>query len=72
MSPPIEDIKHKYEAHLLAMDGVVSVGIGRDDKGRPAIVVGVRDASVAEHTALPQALEGVPVVTRVLGTPRAQ
>jgi len=72
MPPGIQEIKHKYESHLLAMDGVVSVGIGRDAQGGAAIIVGVEDAARVDPAALPQALEGFPVILQVIGSPRAQ
>ena len=50
---------------------MVSVGIGRDEAGRPAIVIGLLDPPRAEETGLPQILDGHPVVTRVIGALRA-
>jgi len=51
---------------------VVSVGIGRDETGRPAIVVGLLDPPRTEESGLPHSLEGHPVVTRVIGALRSK
>ena len=71
LTPSIEETKARHASQLLELPGVVSVGIGRDEAGRPAIVVGLADPPRAEETGLPHALEGHPVVTRVIGALRA-
>jgi len=71
LTPSIEETKARHASRLLELPGVVSVGIGRDEAGRPAIVVGLLDPPRAEETALPQTLDGHPVVTRVIGALRA-
>ena len=68
MTASIEETRARHAHRLLELPGVVSVGIGRDDDGRPAIVVGVAAAPPEIRARLPQALEGHPVVTRVSGT----
>lgn len=50
---------------LLAIPGVVSVGIGTGRPGEEALVVGVVDAGVAAR--LPQEINGVPLVVTVTG-----
>ncbi|MBN2823017.1 MAG: hypothetical protein JXR33_07495 [Coriobacteriia bacterium] len=51
--------------------GVVSVGLGEDANGKPAIIVGM--STTREGLAsLPDSLEGVPVVIRQVGTIGAQ
>ena len=71
LAPSIEETKARHASRLLELPGVVSVGIGRDEAGRPAIVVGLVDPPRAEETGLPQTLDGHPVVTRVIGALRA-
>jgi hypothetical protein len=70
-SPPsIGDVKRRHEAELLALPGVVSVGIGEDASGSPVLVVGVRSAEASPR--LPRELEGYPVTERVVGRVRAR
>jgi hypothetical protein len=71
LTPSIEETKARHASRLLELPGVVSVGIGRDEAGRPAIIVGLADPLRAEETGLPQTLDGHPVVTRVIGALRA-
>ncbi|MDH5511745.1 MAG: hypothetical protein OEY27_00880 [Gammaproteobacteria bacterium] len=68
----IEQVKAAHERELMARPGVVSVGIGRDDQGRPAIVVGLDKANAQTQAALPQVLEGYAVRTEIVGTVRAR
>lgn len=41
MSDGIHEIKRQNEKRLMALCGVVSVGVGRDSGGNPAIIVGL-------------------------------
>lgn len=66
----IEDAKRKHEARLLSLPGVVSVGIGLHE-GHPAIMVGVETPEGVQQAGVPSTLEGHPVQTVVVGTPRA-
>lgn len=51
---------------LMRMRGVISVGIGKTDDGRAAVVVGIiGDESTAR--SLPKELDGVPVVVKRTG-----
>jgi len=68
----IEQVKAAHEHELLAQPGVVSVGIGRDDQGRPAIVVGMDKPRPQTQAALPRVLEGYTVRTEIVGTIRAR
>lgn len=68
----IEQVKAAHERELMSQPGVVSVGIGRDDQGRPAIVIGMDKANAQTQAALPQVLEGYAVRTEVVGTVRAR
>jgi hypothetical protein len=68
MAPSIQEVKVKHEQRLMDIEGVVSVGLGRDKNGSLAIIVGV-DRPVAEIAEpLPQALDGYPVIVQVIGT----
>ena len=72
MTPSIEEAKAKHTGRLLELPGVVSVGIGLDAEGRPAIVIGLSVREPGSDPDLPRSLEGHPVVTRVVGTLRAR
>ena len=72
MAPSIKDVKAKYEAQLLQIPGVVSVGIGRDESGRPAIMIGLEGANPETESKLPPSLEGYPVRVLTVGKIKAQ
>jgi hypothetical protein len=55
----------RHERALMAIDGVVGVGIGRTRIGDDAIVLYLRDASVQQR--VPTQVEGYPVETTVTG-----
>lgn len=61
----IERVKQQHEAKLLATDGVVGVGISRNQIGDDVIVVYLRDRSAQKH--IPTQLENFAVVTEVTG-----
>jgi hypothetical protein len=48
------------------------VGIGLDDKGQSAIIIGVESQDKLDKLALPEALDGYPVKVQITGTIRAQ
>ena len=56
-------VKEKHEPRLLAVPGVISVGIGHSGKtpGQVAIEVYVKDSASAGRPQLPSSLEGVDV-----------
>ena len=68
----IKEVKEQYEVQLLQLPGVVSVGIGRDDNGKPAIVVGLERSNPATEAQLPHRLEGYPVVLTIVGQIKSQ
>jgi len=68
----IRDVKRAYEAKLLALPDVVSVGIGTDGEGSPVIVVGLTCDNMVTRNQVPKKLEGYPVVVRATGVPEAQ
>ncbi len=61
------EVRRRIASELLGRDGVVSVGVGLDDEGRPAVVVGTGTRQDAEALALPREVDGVPVIVRVSG-----
>lgn len=72
MSSSIKDVKSRHEARLLSLPDVVSVGIGRDENGNPAIVVGLRRLNPVTESRLPTELEGYPVRVRIVGEIKPQ
>ncbi len=54
-----------HHDRLMALDGVVMLGRGRDAIGDDAIVIGVKRAD--QRAALPQRIDGVPVVAETVG-----
>ncbi len=55
----------------MELPGVVSVGVGHDEEGHPAIVVGLDGPRPETVTRLPRTLDGHPVVARRVVPPRA-
>jgi len=72
MSPSIQEVKKKYAANLLAMPGVVSVGIGRTADGQNAIIVGLDRWRPKTIRKLPKRLEGYPVRVDIIGRVKAE
>ena len=68
----IKEVKRIHEARLLALPGVVSVGLGRDDHGNPAIIVGLDRSRPKTEAQLPCALDHYPVVVQIIGPIKAQ
>lgn len=68
MPSSIQEAKTKHAEHLLELPGVVSVGIGLDPEGRPAILVGLDGPRPETCAALPGSLDGYPLCTQVTGT----
>ena len=68
----IQDIKAEHEAELMAMPGVVSVGLGQDAQGSQVIVIGVKSEEVSRSLVLPRDFVNYPVEVKVLGTVRAR
>jgi len=68
----IQEAKSRHEARLLAVPGVVSVGIGRDASDRLVLVVGIRERAATALEQIPAELDGHPVVVRSMGSVRAQ
>jgi hypothetical protein len=72
MSLTIQEAKAKHAPRLLALPGVVSVGVGRDAEGREAIVIGLDRARPETQGRLPAELEGYRVRVQVIGPVKAQ
>lgn len=68
----IQEVTAKHAEELMAIPGVVSVGIGRSDQGTAVIVVGLDSERSAARESVPQRLEGFEVRTEVVGRYRAQ
>ncbi len=67
MGSSIQQVKAQHEAELMAIPGVVSVGIGKNGKGEPVIVVGVEQEGEETLSAIPRSLSGYPVEVRPIG-----
>jgi len=72
MALSIEEVKAKHTGQLMALPGVVSVGIGRDDAGKPAIIVGLDGAHPEAVDKVPRVLDAYPVITHMVGPIKAQ
>ncbi len=59
--PRPEEVLNRHAGELTRMRGVLSVGIGRDDAGRPVIVIGLDGERPETRAALPASIDGVPV-----------
>ena len=71
-NPSIQDVKKKHEVKLMSLPGVVSVGIGLDPGGRPAVIVGLDRSRPEVQGQIPSQLEGHPLIVQILGPIRAQ
>ena len=72
MQDSIKDVKTRHEDRLLKLPGVTSVGIGQDEGGSPAIIVGLANHDPKTESMIPSRLEGYPVVIRLVGQVKAQ
>jgi hypothetical protein len=62
----IEQVKEKYESELMAINGVVGVGIG-ECEGKPCIKVYLENDSPDLKARIPAQLDGFKVDTEVTG-----
>lgn len=69
MAPSIQEVKNEYVEELMRDPNVVSVGIGLDEAGQPAIILGLVQPKTTQP--LPTSLEGFPVITKVVGNIKA-
>jgi hypothetical protein len=68
----IQEAKARHAPSILALPGVVSVGIGRDAEGREVIVIGLDGARPETRAQLPAEPEGYRVEVRLIGPVKAQ
>ena len=60
----------RHAETLMRTGGVMSVGVGIDPRGNPAIVVGVSGHRAADM-GLPEQIEDVPVIVQEVGRPES-
>jgi hypothetical protein len=60
----VRSVLERHRQALMTADEVVMVGEGQDELGQPAIVVGLKRRPA---TALPASIEGVRIITIVIG-----
>jgi hypothetical protein len=72
MPSSIQEVKRHHEANLLKLSGVVSVGIGLDQNGDQAIIVGLDAPNPKTEAQIPSPLEGYPVEVQIVGRIKAQ
>lgn len=70
-SPHATQVLTRNAERLMRLRGVMSVGLGRTEDGRPAIVLGLENP-LAVPEDLPDEVEGVPVVHQDVGRPDMQ
>ncbi len=70
--PTIQEVKAKHAERLLAIPGVVSVGIGKNPDGQLVIVVGLDGPRPETVEQIPKALEGHPVRVEIIGPVKAR
>lgn len=70
--PAIEDVKAANSARLLALEGVVGVGVEEDDRGEPFICVMVRSRAAQGARSVPRRLAGYRVEVLEVGRIRAR
>ncbi len=61
----IERVKYENEQRLLAIEGVVGVGMGKNEIGDDVILVYLRDKEAEK--SVPKELDGFPVKTVISG-----
>jgi hypothetical protein len=67
----IQAVKARHEELLLSMPGVVSVGIGMNPDGTPAIIVGLDRHQPESIAKIPGEIEGYRVHVEMVGRYRA-
>ena len=72
MAPSIQEVKKQHETRLLGLPGVVSVGIGLDQNGQTAIIIGLDGSNPDIEAELPATLDGYPVSVKNVGPIKAQ
>ncbi len=62
---PVAEVLRRHTDRLMALQGVVMVGQGKDEIGRDCITVGVKTARYLDK--IPATIEGVPTCVSVIG-----
>ena len=57
---------------MMSLPGVVSVGIGRDPQGNPAVIVGMDSPRAETQAQIPTQLDGYPLLIQIVGPLKAQ
>jgi hypothetical protein len=70
--PGIEEVKRRHARELMALSGILAVGIGRTPDGEAAIIVSVRRDVPEAASRVPSTLEGHPVVVQLSSEIRGQ
>jgi hypothetical protein len=71
VAPTIQEVKAKHAERLMAMAGVVSVGIGKNPDGQFVIIVGLDGPRPKTVEQIPKALDGYPVRVEIIGPIKA-
>lgn len=72
MTINIQQAKEKHQARLMALPGVVSIGIGRSPEGENVIIIGLDGIYPKTAEKLPEELEGHKVISQTIGEIKAQ
>ena len=72
MPRSIHEVKKRYEPQWLKLPGVVSIGIGLNNAGRSAIIIGLDNPTPKTQSQLPSVVEGYPVEVRIVGNVKAR
>lgn len=68
----VESVRAKFDAEIMAVDGVVSVGTGTDENGRPCLMIGTSAPPEEVKARLPEAIFEVCVEISHVGEIKAQ
>lgn len=68
----IEEVKSKYEAELLSLEGVVGIGIGESKTGAACIKLYVAQKTPQIEKMAPQEVEGFAIEIEEVGEVKAQ
>lgn len=72
MRNSIQKVKARHEKRLMALKGVVSVGIGQDANNEPAIIVGIDTQDLKTVKKIPKELDGYKLHVNLIGRVKAQ
>jgi hypothetical protein len=69
-NPKLQTVMNVQDRHtgvLMSQPGIVGVGTGLNEQGRPAIVVLAESFELARGASIPSDIEGIPVVVKITG-----